>query len=76
MLITTVLVFALQDPPTPITAAPAQSTEAVRPAAEAPSQRVAWYTSLEQAVTDATRLNRPILLQSAAPQCSGVPGMW
>lgn len=38
--------------------------------------RVAWYTSWEQAQADAQRLNRPILLQSAAPQCSGVPGMW
>jgi uncharacterized protein YyaL (SSP411 family) len=46
------------------------------PAAEAPKQRIAWYTSLDQAVADAERLNRPILLQSAAPQCGGVPGMW
>lgn len=39
-------------------------------------QRIAWYTSLDQAVADGERLNRPILLQSAAPQCGGVPGMW
>jgi hypothetical protein len=39
-------------------------------------QRIVWYTSLDQAMADAARLNRPILMQSAAPQCSGVPGMW
>lgn len=64
MLLSAALVFALQEPAVePL--APAQAT-----------QRVAWYTSLDQAVADAERLNRPILLQSAAPQCGGVPGMW
>ena len=38
--------------------------------------RVAWYTSLDQARKDAARLNLPILVQSAAPQCRSVPGMW
>ncbi len=40
------------------------------------SPRVAWYTSLDQARKDAARLNLPILVQSAAPQCRSVPGMW
>ncbi|HIG86595.1 MAG TPA: hypothetical protein EYQ25_06100 [Planctomycetes bacterium] len=38
--------------------------------------RVAWYTSWDQAQKDAARLNLPILVQSAAPQCRAVPGMW
>ncbi len=38
--------------------------------------RVAWYTSWDQAQEDAARLNLPILIQSAAPQCRAVPGMW
>jgi hypothetical protein len=62
MLITAVLALALQEPTAPPPAPPIQ--------------RVAWYTSLEQAMADGERLNRPILLQSAAPQCGGVPGMW
>jgi len=77
MLITAALAFALQGPPPSPAARSAKSAaEVARPAAEASSQRVAWYTSLDQAMADAARLNRPILLQSAAPQCGGVPGMW
>ena len=64
MLITAVLAFALQEP-----------SESQEPPSAA-LERVAWYTSLDQATADAVRLNRPILLQSAAPQCGGVPGMW
>ncbi len=43
---------------------------------EAPAPRITWFTSWDQAVREAQRSNRPILLQSAAPVCSGVPGMW
>ena len=38
--------------------------------------RITWFTQWDQAVKEAKRLNRPILLQGAAPVCSGVPGMW
>lgn len=45
-------------------------------AAETSEPRIAWFTQWSQAVEEAKRLNRPILLQGAAPVCSGVPGMW
>lgn len=38
--------------------------------------RIAWYPSLAQARAEAERTGKPILLQSAAPQCQGVPGIW
>lgn len=44
--------------------------------AEASAPRITWFTQWNQAVKEAERLNRPILLQGAAPVCSGVPGMW
>ena len=44
--------------------------------AEASVPRIIWFTQWNQAVKEAERLNRPILLQGAAPVCSGVPGMW
>ena len=37
---------------------------------------IAWYGVLEDARAEAARTGKPILLQSAAPLCSGVPGMW
>jgi len=43
---------------------------------ESPAPRITWFTQWNQAVKEAERLNRPILLQGAAPVCSGVPGMW
>ena len=45
-------------------------------ATETSEPRITWFTQWNQAVTEAERLNRPILLQGAAPVCSGVPGMW
>ena len=36
----------------------------------------AWFGRLEDARVEAARTGRPILLMSAAPQCSGAPGMW
>lgn len=44
--------------------------------AAASAPRITWFTQWSQAVKEAERLNRPILLQGAAPVCSGVPGMW
>jgi len=38
--------------------------------------RIAWYGVWEDAAAEAKRSGRPILLMSAAPSCSGVPGMW
>lgn len=43
---------------------------------EADPQRIVWFTSWVEAKSEAARLNRPIFVQSAAPQCQGVPGMW
>ena len=44
--------------------------------AEAPPGRIAWFTTWAEGLAEARRIQRPILLHSAAPQCSGVPGMW
>lgn len=52
------------------------SAEAELEAAPERPARIAWYPSLAQARAEAERTGRPILLQSAAPQCHGVPGMW
>ena len=37
---------------------------------------IAWFGVLEDGLEQARRTGKPILLISAAPQCSGVPGMW
>lgn len=37
---------------------------------------IAWFGRWEDARAEAQRTGRPILLMSAAPRCSGVPGMW
>lgn len=37
---------------------------------------IAWYGVWEDAVAEADRTGKPILLFSAAPQCRAVPGMW
>lgn len=47
-----------------------------QPFARAEGPRIAWYPSLAQARAEAERTGKPILLQSAAPQCHGVPGIW
>ena len=77
MLITTLLLFAQNTPGTDSSTqnleGPLQSTQAT---AEAAIPHITWFTQWDQAVKEAERLNRPILLQSAAPLCSGVPGMW
>ena len=77
MLITALLLFA-QDTPGADSHAqnpegPLQSTQATT---EAAIPHITWFTQWDQAVKEAGRLNRPILLQGAAPVCSDVPGMW
>jgi len=42
----------------------------------APTARIQWYATWAQAKAEAERLERPILLQSAAPQCHGISGLW
>ena len=37
---------------------------------------IAWFGTWEAGLAEAERTGRPILIMSAAPQCSGVPGMW
>ena len=75
-MLSAILLLALQQSPPADVADAREQAPATESAAEASKQRIAWYTTWEQALSDAKRLNRPILLQSAAPQCSGVPGMW
>ncbi len=41
-----------------------------------PSPAIAWFGTLEEGIAEARRSGRPILLQSAAPQCHLVPGVW
>ena len=43
---------------------------------DAPPARIAWYGTWESALAEARASGRPIFLQSAAPQCHGVPGLW
>ncbi len=39
-------------------------------------EAIAWYTDLEAGLAEAKRTDKPILLMSAAPSCSGVSGVW
>ena len=44
---------------------------------EPPSEAgIAWFGTWEGALAEAERTGRPILFQSAAPQCQNVPGVW
>jgi hypothetical protein len=38
--------------------------------------KIAWFGRWNDAREESERTGRPILLMSAAPQCSGTPGMW
>lgn len=42
----------------------------------AKGERIAWHGTLEGGLAEAKRLNRPVLLLSAAPHCHQVPGVW
>lgn len=46
------------------------------PCLAGPPEAVQWYGTWRQGATEARRLNRPIFLFSAAPQCHGTPGVW
>jgi opacity protein-like surface antigen len=46
------------------------------PASEKVVPGIAWYGVLKDGLAEAKRTGKPILLITAAPQCSGVPGMW
>ncbi|MBT7982557.1 MAG: hypothetical protein HN584_08315 [Akkermansiaceae bacterium] len=37
---------------------------------------IAWYPSLEDGISEAKRMNRPILFMAVASQCGGVPGVF
>lgn len=37
---------------------------------------IAWFGKWDDALAEAKRTGKPIFLMSAAPQCTGVPGMW
>ncbi|MEM0968155.1 MAG: hypothetical protein AAF191_10970 [Verrucomicrobiota bacterium] len=37
---------------------------------------IAWYTTWETGVKEATRTNRPIFFVAAATQCGGIPGVF
>lgn len=39
-------------------------------------EAIAWYTDLDAGLAEARRTDKPILLMSAAPSCSGVSGVW
>jgi len=43
---------------------------------EAAPPRIAWYATLDSALEEAKRSQRPILFTSAAPNCTGVSGIW
>ncbi|MEM7165387.1 MAG: hypothetical protein AAF581_07985 [Planctomycetota bacterium] len=47
--------------------------ERVEPQAGA---RIAWYGTVAGGLAEAKRLQRPVLLVSAAPHCRQVPGVW
>ena len=55
---------------------PARAVQEEETPATAPPSSIAWYGTWEQGLAEAKRLERPILLHSAAPRCGGVPGMW
>ena len=37
---------------------------------------IVWYGTLRTGLAEARRLNRPVLLMSAAPHCHNIPGIW
>lgn len=40
------------------------------------AERIAWFGTWDQAIREARRTGRPMLLVSAAPHCRSVSGMW
>lgn len=39
-------------------------------------EKIAWYSTLDSALAEAERTEKPILLIAARPECQGVPGKW
>lgn len=39
-------------------------------------EKLAWYGTLDSAMAEAKRTERPIFLVAARPECRGVPGKW
>ena len=66
-------VSAQRGSPPPDRGGPPQPPDVLQVPTEA---GVAWFGSWEAGLAEAQRTGRPILLMSATPQCSGVPGMW
>ena len=67
---------AQQDTPAaepPLADAPVSGQSAV---SESQGEKIVWFGRWEDARAEAARTGRPILLMSAAPQCTGAPGMW
>lgn len=44
--------------------------------AKAETDGIGWIPTWKQAVDEAAKTRKPILLVAAAPQCAGVPGVW
>jgi hypothetical protein len=42
----------------------------------ATAEKIAWYGTWTEALAEARRTGRPILLISAAPHCHNVSGVW
>jgi len=41
-----------------------------------PDVTIQWFATLESARAEAMRTNRPILMISGTPHCSGISGIW
>lgn len=37
---------------------------------------IGWIPTWKQAISEASKAHKPILLVAAAPQCAGVSGIW
>lgn len=44
--------------------------------ASQPKAGIQWFAAWESGLSEAQRLNRPILLVASAPHCAGVSGVW
>lgn len=42
----------------------------------AESEGIGWIPTWKQAIAEASKSHKPILLVAAAPACSGVSGVW
>ncbi len=44
--------------------------------ADAETEGIGWIPTWKQAIVEASKARKPILLIAAAPQCAGVSGIW